>query len=507
MLQFLLLLPICGAVAVMLFGVTPRIALWGAFSFSLLSLALAIAAFAKYAGEPLTSGIYDVSAPWISGLGVNLHFGYDGMSLLFILLTSILTPVAILVAGFTIKERLTLYLALLLFLEGALIGVFLALDLVVFYFYWEAVLIPAYFLIGMWGGERRIYAAFKYVIYTMVGSLLMLVGILLLYAQSHSFNLLSLTGQSSAPIGGTVQDAAFLAFALAFGIKAAVFPFHSWVPDVYTESAPPTAIIMAGVLSKMGIYGFLRLCLPLFPDASRYFAPSIMVLAVIGIVYGALLALDQTDIKRLVACSSIAHLGFITLGVFSLTTIGIQGSTLQAVNHGIIIGALFALVAIVAARWGTTDLAQLGGLATRAPILAAVFLVVTLASLGLPGLNGFAGEFLVLTGTFQTHVAGPVFGVVVSVIGTVGVVLAAAYMLRLFQGAEHGALGPAGVTGPSAAPAGSTASWWSEMSVSQYAALLPLIVLMAWIGIAPGGWLGPTSNAVHWILTATGGQP
>jgi NADH-quinone oxidoreductase subunit M len=272
-LQFLLLMPFAGAAAVLLFGVTPRVAFGGALGFSILSLGLAVAAFLRYGGEALSTQVNDVNAPWISNLGVNLHFGYDGISLLFVLLTSILTPVAILVAGFTIRERLHVYLGLLLFLEGALVGVFLALDLVVFYFAWEAVLIPAYFLIGAWGGERRVYAAFKYLIYTMVGSLLMLVGILLLFAQStpHTFNLLDLAAH---PMSQDMQKPVFLVFALAFGIKAAVFPFHSWVPDVYGESAPPTAIMVSGVLSKMGIYGFIRLCLLLFPDASRYFAPS-----------------------------------------------------------------------------------------------------------------------------------------------------------------------------------------------------------------------------------------
>ena len=358
MIQFLLFLPILGALAVLLLGVTPRIALGGALSFSAISLGVAIAAFVRYHSDAITSRANDVDGSWISQFNINLHFGYDGTSLLFVLLTAILTPVTILVAGFTIHERLNIYLGLVLLLEGALIGVFLALDLVVFYLYWEAVLIPAYFMIGAWGGDRRVYAAFKYVIYTMAGSLLMLVGILMLYVESsvHTFDLLTL---SAHPLTGDMEKAVFLVFALAFGIKAAVFPFHSWVPDVYAESAPPTAVIVAGVLSKMGIYGFLRFCLPLFPTASRYFAPAIMVLAVIGIVYGALLALAQTDIRRLVACSSIAHLGFITLGIFSLTTLGIQGATLQALNHGITIGALFAIVGIIAARWGTTDIAKL----------------------------------------------------------------------------------------------------------------------------------------------------
>jgi NADH-quinone oxidoreductase subunit M len=272
------------------------------------------------------------------------------------------------------------------------------------------------------------------------------------------------------------------------------------VPDVYTESNPATAIILSGVLSKMGIYGFLRMCLPLFPSASRYYAPAIMVLAVIGIIYGAFLALDQRDIKRLVACSSIAHLGFIALGIFSLTTQGVQGAALQAVNHAITIAALFALVAVIAARWGTTDLQQLGGLAAKGPIFAAIFLVATLSALGLPGLNGFAGEFLILVGTFQVNVAD-------AVVGTLGVVLAAAYMLRLFQGVEHGPLGPAGQAGPPAARSGTVAAWWSEMSLTQYTAILPLIALMVWIGVDPSGWVDPTQSFAHSVIALVGGRP
>ena len=499
MIQFLLLLPIVGALTVLMFGLTPRVAVAGALGFSVVSLGLAIAAFVRYQSDAIVSRANEVDATWISQFNIHLHFGYDGTSLLFVMLTSILTPVTVLVASFTIRDRLNLYLGLVLLLEGALVGVFLSLDLIVFYLYWEAVLIPAYFMIGAWGGDRRVFAAFKYVLYTMAGSILMLVGILMLYVQSsvHTFDLLTLTAH---PLSGGMEKAVFLAFALAFGIKAAVFPFHSWVPDVYAESSPSTAVIVAGVLSKMGIYGFLRFCLPLFPTASRYFAPSIMVLAVIGIIYGALLALDQTDIRRLVACSSIAHLGFITLGIFSLTTLGIQGATLQALNHGITIGALFALVAVISTRWGTTDLAKLGGLATKAPIIAAVFLVVTLSSLGLPGLNGFVGEFLILAGTFQANVAD-------AVVGTIGVVLAAAYMLRLFQGAMHGPIGEAGLAGPSSAPSGTVAAWWSAMSIGQYVALLPLVALIVWIGVVPSGWLDPALSSVKYVVTVVGGHP
>lgn len=499
MLQVELLAPFAAAIAVLLMGATHRAAVAIALIGSLITLGVTIALFFKYDGAPLSSGTWDVSAPWISALHVNFHLAVDGMSILFLLLTAILTPVSVLVAASTQHDRSNVYLSMLLFLQGALVGVFMSLDLVLFYFFWEAVLIPAYFMLGIWGGEHRIYAALKYVLYTMVGSLLMLVGILLLFALSspHSFDLLDLMAH---PLSPDVQRPVFLAFALAFGIKAAVFPFHSWVPDVYGEASPSTAIIFSGVLSKMGIYGFLRFCLPLFPDAAHYYAPVIMVLAAIGIIYGALLALDQRDIKRLVACSSIPHLGFITLGIFSLRSQGIEGATLQAVNHGITIAALFALVAIITTKWGTGDLDKLSGLAVKAPIVAAIFLVVSLSALGLPGLNGFAGEFLILVGAFQANAAD-------AVVGTIGVVFASAYMLRLFQGASHGPLGPAGKSSPDPLPPGSVASWWDQLSVAEYASVLPLVALMVWIGVQPAGWLDPTLSYAASVLKSLGGHP
>ncbi|HVC83330.1 MAG TPA: NADH-quinone oxidoreductase subunit M [Chloroflexota bacterium] len=501
MLQLELITPFAVAIAVLLLGATHRVAVAIALGGSLISLGVTIALFFKYDGAPLSSGTWDVNAPWITALHVNFHLAVDGMSILFLLLTAILTPVSILVAASTQHDRSNVYLSMLLFLQGALVGVFMSIDLVLFYFFWEAVLIPAYFMLGIWGGERRIYAALKYVLYTMVGSLLMLVGILLLFALSsaHSFDLLDLTAPGHL-LSPDVQRPVFLAFALAFGIKAAVFPFHSWVPDVYGEASPSTAIIFAGVLSKMGIYGFLRFCLPLFPDAAHYYAPLILVLAAIGIIYGALLALDQRDIKRLVACSSIPHLGFITLGIFSLRSQGIEGATLQAVNHGITIAALFALVAIITTKWGTADLDKLGGLAVKAPIVAAIFLVVSLSALGLPGLNGFAGEILILIGTFQANAAD-------AVVGTIGVVFASAYMLRLFQGVSHGPLGPAGKTSPEPLPPGTVASWWDQLSVAEYASVLPLVALMVWIGVQPAGWLDPALSYANSVLTSLGGHP
>lgn len=500
MLTVLLAVPFAAALSVAIFGLTRRVATIIALVGSVVTLGLASALYLSYRGAPLGQS-FDVNAPWIAALHINYHLGIDGMSVLFVLLTAIITPVAVLVTAYTQRDRYQAYLALLIFLEFALIGVFVSLDLVLFYFFWEAVLIPVYFMIGVFGSERRVYAAFKYVIYTMVGSLLMLVAILALFAESgaHTFDALTLM-QPHNLLSHDAQRPIFLAFALAFGIKSATFPFHSWVPDVYTESNISTTVILSGVVSKMGIYGYLRFCLPLFPAAARDYGSTIMILGVIGIIYGALLALHQRDMRRLVACSSIAHLGFITMGIFSLTTQGVQGATLQALNHGVTIAALFAIVAVVSERWGVTDLEQLGGLAARAPIIAAIFLLIILSALGLPGLNGFAGEFLILLGTFQVNAAD-------STIGTIGVILAAAYMLRLFQGVVHGPLGPVGASGPEPAPAGTVASWFSQMSVAQYAAIIPLLVLIVWVGVYPAGWLNPSLSFAQSVIKSLGGQP
>jgi NADH-quinone oxidoreductase subunit M len=399
----------------------------------------------------------------------------------------IITPVAIFMAAESVTERVPLYMSLIMLLETSLLGVFLSLDLVLFYVFWEGVLIPAYLLIGVWGGERRIYAALKYVIYTMVGSLLMLVGVVFVYVYStkHTFDIPTLI---TAPVSPSLQTPLLIAFGLAFAIKSALWPFHSWVPDVYTESATPTTIMLAGVLSKMGTYGFLRIALPMFPSATRSLAGVGASLAVIGILYGALLALTQWDAKRLVACSSISHMCFILLGIFALNMQGVQGATLQMVNHGVTIAALFAIVAAIAWRWGTTDLRRLGGLGHRALVLAAIFSLVTLSALGLPGLNSFPGEFLILLGAYR---AAGVYGV----LGTIGVILAAWYMLRLFQGAMHGPM----VEGADS-PAHGVA-----LSANELAALLPLAVLIVWIGVFPNGWLHPASYTSQAIVSLVGG--
>jgi len=494
-LSLLTFLPLVAAVVIVL---TARndgyVARYTALGGSLLTLALVIylvvTSRLDFSGTSGSHFRYEERVPWLPQIGASYHLGLDGLSLLLVLLTTILVPVAILMSNETITERVPLYMCLVLLLETSLLGVFLSLDLILYYVFWEGVLIPAYLLIGVYGGERRVYAALKYVLYTMAGSLLMLVGVVGVYAFSplrSTFDIVDLS-QPGALASPALQVPLLIAFGLAFAIKSALFPFHSWVPDVYGESATPTTMLLAGVVSKMGVYGFLRIALPLFPDASRQLAGVAATLAVIGVIYGALLALAQFDAKRLVACSSISHMGFILLGVFALNEQGVQGATLQMFNHGITTAALFAIVGVIAWRWGTTDLRRLEGLGQRARLLSIVFLVVALSSLGLPGLNSFAGEFLILLGAFRDV---GIFGVA----GTIGVILAAWYMLRLYQGMMQGAK-----MEPTTTPAHGVA-----LRANELLALLPLVVLIVWIGVAPNGWLRPAATAAQYIVSAVGG--
>jgi NADH-quinone oxidoreductase subunit M len=381
---------------------------------------------------------YDASTPgyqleefhnWIGYPPIHYHLGLDGISLFLVLLTTVLTPIAILASWKSIGERVKGFFVCLLMLETGVIGTFLSLDLFLFFVFWEVMLIPMYFLIGIWGHERRIYASIKFILYTMFGSILMLVGILWLAHATVSFDLPQI--QSMIQTGKIVFPAhtellLFGAFFLAFAIKVPLFPFHTWLPDAHTEAPTAGSIMLAGVMLKMGTYGMLRFCLPLFPNAARTLAPEIAVLAIIGIIYGALLSLVQTDLKRLVAYSSISHLGFVVLGIFAMSPASMQGALYQMLNHGISTGALFLLVGMLYDRRHTHDISQFGGLATPMPVLAAFFLFVSLSSIGLPMLNGFVGEFLVLNGTFEHHAAWAIWA-------AVGVILSALYLLWAYQ--------------------------------------------------------------------------
>ncbi|MBI3077268.1 MAG: NADH-quinone oxidoreductase subunit M, partial [Deltaproteobacteria bacterium] len=364
-------------------------------------------------------------APWIPQWGIAYHLGVDGISLFLVLLTTFLTPLALLASWSAITARVKEFLICMLLLETGMLGVFAALDLFLFYIFWEAMLVPMYFLIGVWGGPQRIYAAVKFLLYTMAGSLLMLVGLLALYflTGARSFDLLELY---RAPVPAAAQTWLFLAFFLAFAFKVPMFPFHTWLPDAHVEAPTAGSVLLAAVLLKMGTYGFLRFSLPLFPVAAEALTPLIAVLALIGILYGALVAMVQPDVKSLVAYSSVSHLGFVVLGLFALNPQGLQGGLLQMLNHGLSTGALFLLVGILYERRHTRLIEEFGGLSRVMPAFAAAFLIVTLSSIGLPGLNGFVGEFLILLGAFRQN---PTYGV----LAALGVILSAIYMLWMFQ--------------------------------------------------------------------------
>jgi NADH-quinone oxidoreductase subunit M len=366
---------------------------------------------------------------WIPEPPIFYHLGVDGISLFLVLLTTFLMPLAILASWKSIQSGVQGFFATLLALETGLVGVFVALDLFLFFIFWEAILLPMYFLIGVWGHERRVYASVKFVLYTMLGSILMLVGIIWLYELTGTFDLprieaLLVSGQLI--LTPTAEYLLFGAFFLAFAIKVPLFPLHTWLPDAHTEAPTAGSVILAGVLLKMGTYGLVRFCLPLFPEAAHRAAPYVAVLAIIGILYGGLVAMVQTDLKRLVAYSSVSHLGFVVLGTFALDPTAMQGALFQMLSHGVSTGALFLLVGMLYDRRHTHEIQQYGGLATPLPVLAAFFMFVSFASAGLPMLNGFVGEFLILAGTFQRHTSWAAWA-------AAGVIISAVYLLWAYQ--------------------------------------------------------------------------
>ncbi len=424
---------------------------------------------------------------WISSLNINYAVGIDGISLLLILLTTFLTPLALLASWKSIEKKIKEFTIMMLLLETGILGVFSSIDLFLFYVFWEAMLIPMYFIIGIWGGQDRIYAAVKFFLYTMVGSVLMLVAILWLGFSAagtslgrFSTDLMDL--RSIAPaLPLNIQTWLFLGFGISFAIKVPIFPFHTWLPDAHVQAPTAGSVILAGVLLKMGTYGLLRFCLPLFPHAAIQFAPVISVLAVIGIVYGALVSMVQKDIKKLVAYSSVSHLGFVVLGIFAMTEEGLQGSVIQMINHGLSTGALFLLVGMIYDRRHTRMINDFGGLVKMMPYFAFFFLVVSLSSMGLPGLNGFVGEFLILLGAFNSSVLGSHW---YSIIGATGVIFAAVYLLWAYQRM---------IFGECTNPANQSLK---DLSVREIFVLAPILVFIVWIGVYPSTFLKLTSVPV-----------
>jgi NADH-quinone oxidoreductase subunit M len=377
---------------------------------------------------------FAANASWIAEFGVRYHVGIDGISLLLVMLTTFISVLSVLYS-FNVKVRIREYMVFLLLLETAMLGVFCALDLVLFYVFWEAVLIPMFFLIGIWGHERRIYAAVKFFLYTFLGSVLMLVGVVYVYVHTGTFDLVTLLDRGSQAhaallaMGPRTLMWLFAAFALAFMIKVPMFPFHTWLPDAHVEAPTAGSVILAGVLLKMGTYGFIRVLVPLFPEQARMAAPIFITLAVIGIIYGALVAAVQPDMKKLVAYSSVSHLGFVMLGIFSFTQLGLMGALLQNINHGVSTGMLFFLVGMLYDRRHTREISAFGGIKRALPVLSAFFLIAMLSSIALPLTNGFVGEFAVLQGSYLSEVSGPKW----TALAANGMILSAVYMLWLFQ--------------------------------------------------------------------------
>jgi NADH-quinone oxidoreductase subunit M len=465
------------------------VARWVGLAASLATLGLAVAVALRFqtgeAGFQLGQ-----QADWVPSLGVQYKVGVDGISLPLVLLTTLLVPLAV-IASWQETDRPRAYVAGLLVLETAMLGVFVALDLFLFYIFWEAVLVPAYFLIGSWGGEGRVSAAVKFFLYTLLGGLLMLVGIVVLwYLQSRatgtgSFDYESLRDLSKDP---STQRWLFAAFFAAFAVKTPLVPFHTWLPAAYVTAPTSTTVLLAGVMSKLGIYGFIRLCLPLLPAASRYFAPAVMALAAVSILYCALIAVVQRDFKRLVAYSSVSHLGFIVLGVFALNAQGLSGAVFYAVAHGLIIGGLFFLAGMLEERRGTRLVDAFGGLQQAVPRMAGVMLVLTLAAVALPGLVGFVGEFLTLLGAFLANRG-------LAVLGVGGVILGAVYMLWAYQRMWHGQL-----TRDENRAIG-------DLDRREWVVLAPLVAAIILLGFFPRPVLDRVEPSVQQVVDLAGQRP
>ncbi|MFQ5529566.1 MAG: NuoM family protein [Gemmatimonadota bacterium] len=482
-LNVLLLLPAVGAL--LCFTVSEARAKNVAFVVSLAVFVASLPLFWTFQSGTAAIQNY-VSIPWIEAWGVGYTIGIDGISLLMVLLTTFIMPLAVLGSFQYIQSRQRAFYAMLLVLETAMLGVFVAFDLFLFFLFWEIMLVPMYFLIGVWGGARRIYAAVKFFLFTAVGSLLMLVAIVaLVYLYHRQFGVVTFAYNDliTLPIARDLQIVLFSAFALAFAIKVPMFPLHTWLPDAHVEAPTAGSVILAGVMLKMGTYGFLRFALPMFSHAATSPAVigTVMVLSVVGIIYGAWVAAVQPDAKKLIAYTSIAHLGFVMMGLFALTTQSVEGAILQMVNHGISTGALFLLVGMLYERRHTRMIADFGGVARVMPAFATALVVVALSSIGLPGTNGFVGEFLILIGTFRKYP-------VPAALATTGVIFAAAYMLPMLQSVLYG---------PITEPANEELS---DLTGRERIVLAPLLLLIVAIGVYPGPLLDRTESSVGALI-------
>lgn len=490
LLTIVIFLPLIGSLILLFINSNRKELLkYTAFIFSLITFLISLFLFFEYRENQL--GFQFITKfDWIKGLNISYHIGIDGISLLLVLLTTFITPITLLSSWENIKHNLKEYLFFFLVLETGMIGVFASLDLFLFYIFWEAMLIPMYFIIGIWGGENRIYAAVKFFLYTMFGSLLMLVAIIALgvsamnqlgYFTSDYLELKTIAPQ----LPHTTQLLMFIAFALSFAIKVPLFPFHTWLPDAHVEAPTAGSVILAGVLLKMGTYGLLRFCLTLFPQISIELAPTISVLAIIGIIYGALVAMVQPDIKKLIAYSSVSHLGFVVLGIFAFTVESQQGALIQMINHGLSTGALFLLVGMIYDRRHTRMISEFGGLAKVIPVYSTILLIVSLSSIGLPGLNGFIGEFLILLGTFKSMVLNSYW---YAIFAASGVIFAAVYLLWMYQRMILGKL-----ENPHNKEI-------QDLNKREIGLLIPIILLIVWIGVYPSTFLNKSELSIKETL-------
>ena len=504
LLTTLILLPVLGALALVLYSFVAKGRegrregredhyKWIALAATTITFAVSLLLL-RGVGSSGAEFRFEENINWIGAIGARYHVGVDGISLWLVLLTTLLMPIAVLSSWTAIQKRQLSYYVFLLILASAMIGVFVSLDLLLFYLFFEASLVPMFFLIGIWGGERRIYAAIKFFIYTAVGSLLMLVGIIALYFTYNTFDYATLLQAMAAnPLAERAEFWLFLAFAFAFCIKVPLFPLHTWLPDAHTEAPTAGSVILAGVLLKMGTYGLLRFNLGMFPETARKFAPIMIVLAVIGIIYGALVAMVQPDVKRLVAYSSVSHMGFVVLGLFSFTELGMQGALYQMLNHGVSTGALFLFVGFIYERRHTRMINEFGGLAKPMPWFSTLFVIASLSSIGLPFLNGFVGEFLILIGMWTSRAVGSPW--IVTMLAATGVIWAAVYMLWMLQRVLFGP-----VTNPEN-------ERLTDLNRRELGLLLPLLFLMLFMGVYPRVFLDRSQASVETIRARVATPP
>ncbi len=477
-LSTLIFLPIAGAALLLLI---PRakesLAKWVGLLVSIAAFILSIPLFTNFDKSTHLMQFAE-RHEWIPAWNITYYLGLDGISVLFVLLSTLITILCVLISWNAIKTKVKEFYISILIMEGAMIGVFCSLDFMLFYLFWEAMLIPMYLLIGVWGGPNRIYAAVKFFLYTLVGSVLMLVGIIVLYFYAgRTFDILELMTKTYPY---QMQFWLFWAFFAAFAVKVPMFPVHTWLPDAHTEAPTAGSVILAAVLIKMGAYGFLRFSLPLLPEASRAMTPVMLTLSVIAIIYGAVICLAQTDLKRLIAYSSVSHMGFVTLGIFALNLQGMEGGILQMINHGVVTGALFLSIGAIYDRTHTRQIADYGGVASVMPVYATAFMIFTLASIGLPATNGFIGEFLIILGGFTANQwAG--------VLAATGIIIGAGYMLWLYQRVFFMEVNP-------------KVAGLNDIDAREIITLLPMVLLIFWIGIYPNAFLGFMHESVKHLL-------